>query len=92
MDVEDLLTKYERLIEDSTVQGAAHVRDMIGTLQYMLTVVYLHPSGTPEREDFIGKFNRWAAFVQGWMWSRDLRAVDQLRDETRGIDAALRAL
>lgn len=92
MDVEDLLTKYERLIEDSTVQGAAHVRDMIGTLQYMLTVVYLDPRGTPEREDTISKFNRWTAFAQGWMWSHGLRTIDQLRDETRGIDAALRAL
>lgn len=37
-----------------------------------------------------GRFNRWLGWVQGWLYCHGLRTIDQMRDETRGIDAVVR--
>lgn len=30
--------------------------------------------------------NRWLGFIQGALWSNGLRSIQQLRDETRGLN------
>lgn len=35
------------------------------------------------------KINRWLGFIQGYLYSNKLRTIDELRNETRGIDDEL---
>lgn len=90
MNIEKLLLEYERLL--SAVDASAHTAGMFAVMRDMLAAIAAATPRTDEREDLVGKFNRWLAFLQGTLWSNGERTVDQLRDETRGIDAALRAL
>jgi len=92
MDIKQLLAQYAELFSDGTEENAAHVAGMFTTMRDLLDSIAEAEPRTDEREDRVGKFNRWLAFVHGVMWSHGQRTVDQLRDETRGIDAALRAL
>ena len=91
MDIKKLLEEYAGLFSDGAEGNAAHAH-MFATLRGMLDAIAKATPRTDEREDLVGKFNRWLAFTHGVMWSHGQRTVDQLRDETRGIDAALRAL
>lgn len=91
MDIKKLLAEYAELFSDGTEASEAHAH-MFATLRGMLDSIAEAPPRTDEREDLVGRFNRWLAFAHGVMWSHGKRTVDQLRDETRGIDAALRAL
>lgn len=36
-----------------------------------------------------GKLNRWLGFVQGFMWSRDLCTIDELREDITVLKANL---
>jgi hypothetical protein len=92
MDIKQLLAQYAEIFSDGTEENAAHVSGMFTSMRDMLDAIAGAEPRTDEREDLVGKFNRWLAFVHGVMWSHGQRTVDQLRDETRGIDAALRAL
>lgn len=92
MDIKKLLAEYTELFSDGTEASASHMAGMCIDMSNMLDAIAAATPRTNEREDLVGKFNRWLAFLQGVMWSHDLRTVDQLRDEDRGIDAALRAL
>jgi len=92
MDIKKLLAEYAELFSDGTEAHEAHVAGMFAVMRDLLDSITAAPQRSDEREDLVGKFNRWLAFVQGILWSHERRTVDQLRDETRGIDAALRAL
>ena len=92
MDIKKLLAEYAELFSDGTADNASHVAGMFTTMSTMLDAIAAATPRTDEREDLVGKFNRWLAFTHGVMWSHGQRTVDQLRDETRGIDATLRAL
>lgn len=92
MDIKKLLAEYAELFSDGTEANAVHVAGMFTTMSDMLDAIAKATPRTDEREDLLGKFNRWLAFVHGVLWSHGQRTVDQLRDETRGIDAALRLL
>lgn len=90
MNIERLLTEYVLLADSSDAPDAPHVVGMCTKLGLAMFTLGHH--GTNEREDNLGKFNRWLAWVQGWLYCHGLRTIDQLRDETRGVDAALRNL
>lgn len=32
-----------------------------------------------------GKFYRWLGFVQGYLWSFEIRTIDEMRDDNRGL-------
>lgn len=88
MDPHALLAEYDALItrNASMLRDAAHLSWMVRQVAMMLVSVM----DTPEdRAAQVFRCNRWLGYMQGQLEAAGLRTVDQLRDETRGIDAAL---
>ena len=89
MDIKKLLAEYASLAWELGATDRAHIFGMTLEITHMLDVI---PSEPEAREAHLNKLNRWLGWLQGWMYCTAGRSIETLRDETRGIDAALRAL
>lgn len=72
MILENLLEKYKKLTNDE------HIIWMLLKINSM--------SENISSVDLLFKINRWLGFVQGFLYSQKMRTVDELKEETRGID------
>lgn len=68
----ELLREYRRLLKE--VEDTAKDRHVLRMLKQIL--------------DLTGcvNFNRWLGFVQGYLWSRGLRTIDQMREDVRALN------
>lgn len=89
MDPKALVVAYEAGIFASGHEGSPHLcwmcREMYGWLELLASPVY-------DRENKLLtmlKFRGWLGYVQHYMEGAGLRSIDQLRNETRGLDAVL---
>lgn len=87
MNPQALLVEYLRLVESSGAHDTEHVtwmcREIWGWLQALAQGASPHPLAT------LLKTSRWIGYLQRWLEERGLRTIDQLRNETRGLDAVL---
>lgn len=83
MNPEALLRTYAVMIGAFDEPDTWHMLGMLVEMRGML--VKIRAGLDQER----GRFNRWLGFVQAWLYKVGLRTIDQLREETRGIDEAL---
>ena len=72
MILENLLIKYKKLTTDE------HIKWMCDKLMERDTESW-------DPKDYF-KINRWLGFIQGYLFSQKMRNVEELRNETRGID------
>jgi len=70
MKLVSLLEKYKTLTTD------LHIKWMCDEIIRM----YVHEPWMD------GKINRWLGFIQGFLFCNKMRTINELRDETRGID------
>ncbi len=87
MNPQALLVEYLRLVESSGAHDTEHMawmcREIWGWLQALAQGASPHPLAT------LLKTSRWIGYLQRWLEERGLRTIDQLRNETRGLDAVL---
>lgn len=74
-----LLREYVAAVSGTDEPDTWHVLGMLVKMREMY--------GSAEQA---GKFNRWLGFVQGWLYAHGLRTIDQMREETRGLDEVMR--
>lgn len=89
MDIKKLLAEYAALAWGLGATDRAHIASMCEEIGLMLDTVPCEPDA---REVHLNKLNRWVGWLQGWLYCTAGRSIETLRNETRGIDAALRAL
>lgn len=81
MILQTLLEKYKQLIRDNSL------------LPNSFHILWMCDEISDRREAFdisnYFKINRWLGFIQGYLYSNKLRTIDELRNETRGIDDEL---
>lgn len=84
MILENLLNKYKKLLQKyESSSNQSHIIWMIDEIFKMLENVQ------EDKIEKLFKINRWLGFIQGYLYSHLLRTVDELRNETRGIDSEL---
>mgnify|MGYP000007453762 CR=1 FL=1 len=70
MILENLLNKYKKLTTDEHIKWMC---DEILTWNMPDTIQLF-------------KISRWLGFIQGYLYSQKMRNIEELKDETRGID------
>lgn len=82
-----LLARYEVLVKTTPHVGhrGVHVLGMLPKMRGFAAQIPLLEGA--ERVAMIAKVNRWLGFVQGWLWTQGIVTVEELADETRGIDS-----
>jgi hypothetical protein len=70
MILENLLNKYKKLTTNEHIKWMC---DEILTWEDPNTLKLF-------------KINRWLGFIQGYLYSQKMRTIDELKNETRGID------
>lgn len=74
----ELLEKYKKLTIDSHIIWMCEsIQDK---LKYKLYAIDLF------------KINRWLGYVQGYLVSQKMRTIEELREETRGLDEQLESM
>lgn len=86
--LETLLARYEVLIKTTPHIGhdGRHVLGMLPQIaRFAAQVASLNGE---ERSAMLSKLNRWLGFAQGFLWLACGYSLDDLREETRGLDDA----
>jgi hypothetical protein len=87
-----LISEYLRLVECSGALDLEHMRSMcIQVSQWLVALEGREGAEYQHRRaiETMLKTSRWIGYLQRWLETRGLRTLDQLRNETRGLDAVL---
>ena len=88
MNPQALLVEYLRLVESSGAHDTEHVAWMCREIWWWLQSLALGTTPQGPLATML-KTSRWIGYLQRWLEERGLRTLDQLRNETRGLDAVL---
>ena len=86
MILKNLLKTYRELIQNNKTCLSSfhlHLLWMIDEINRMIQTI------DDDKIDKLFKINRWVGFIQGYLHSNKLRTIEELKNETRGIDNEL---
>jgi hypothetical protein len=84
-----LISEYLRLVECSGALDLEHMRGMCIQVSQWLAALDGREVYQRQALETSLKLSRWIGYLQRWLQERGLRSLDQLRNETRGLDAVL---
>lgn len=87
--IKALLAEYAATIDAVGATDRIHMSWMASEMTTMLDTVPTEPLA---REAHLFKLNRWLGFLQRTVSDSAGRSIEQLRNDTRGIDAVLSSL
>lgn len=87
---DNLLKYYDSLLSEFKIEennSASHNLQRLSHLRWMISQM-LNPTDPKLKEKFtkVGVINRWLGFIQGTLWSANLVTIQELRDQSRGLD------
>lgn len=89
MNPQTLIAEYLALVEASGAPDLEHMRGMCIQVSQWLAALDGRDLYHRQALETSLRLSRWVGYLQRWLQAAGLRTLDQLRNETRGLDAVL---